>query len=44
VVLGLIYAVDKARAVLWSPVQRVLERVTRPVMIGLGIRLAMESR
>ena len=41
---ALIYAVDKARAVLRSPVQRVLERVTGAVMIGLGIRLAMESR
>jgi threonine/homoserine/homoserine lactone efflux protein len=37
-------AVDKARTVLRPRVQRVMEQVTGAVMIGLGIRLAIESR
>jgi threonine/homoserine/homoserine lactone efflux protein len=40
----LTYAVDKARTMLRPRVQRMMERVTGAVMIGLGIRLAMESR
>ncbi len=41
---ALTYAVDKARNMLRPRVQRMMERVTGAVMIGLGIRLAMESR
>jgi threonine/homoserine/homoserine lactone efflux protein len=41
---ALSYAVDKARAFLRPRVQRTMERVTGAVMVGLGIRLAMESR
>lgn len=41
---ALTYAVDKARTMLRPRVQRMMERVTGAVMIGLGIRLAMESR
>ena len=41
---ALTYAVDKARTILRPRVQRTMERVTGAVMIGLGIRLAMESR
>jgi threonine/homoserine/homoserine lactone efflux protein len=41
---ALTYAVDKARTLLRPRVQRVMERVTGTVMIGLGIRLAIESR
>jgi threonine/homoserine/homoserine lactone efflux protein len=41
---ALTYAVDKARNMLRPRVQRRMERVTGAVMIGLGIRLAMESR
>jgi threonine/homoserine/homoserine lactone efflux protein len=40
----LAYAVDKARTMLRPRVQRALERFTGAVMIGLGIRLAVESR
>lgn len=40
----LIYAVDRARSVLRPRVQRVMERVTGTVMIGLGLQLAAESR
>jgi threonine/homoserine/homoserine lactone efflux protein len=40
----LAYAVDKARTMLRPRVQRALERFTGAVMIGLGIRLAIESR
>ncbi len=40
----LTYAVDKARTMLRPRVQRMMERVTGAVMIGLGIRLALESR
>lgn len=41
---ALAYAVDKARTLLRPRVQRVMEQVTGAVMIGLGIRLALESR
>jgi threonine/homoserine/homoserine lactone efflux protein len=41
---ALTYAVDKARTMLRPRVQRVMEQVTGAVMIGLGIRLATESR
>jgi threonine/homoserine/homoserine lactone efflux protein len=41
---ALTYAVDKARSILQPRVQRTMERVTGAVMIGLGLRLAMESR
>lgn len=41
---ALTYAVDKARSILKPRVQRTMERVTGAVMIGLGIRLALESR
>lgn len=41
---ALAYAVDRARTMLRPRVQRVMERVTGAVMIGLGIRLAIESR
>jgi threonine/homoserine/homoserine lactone efflux protein len=41
---ALTYAVDKARAMLRPRVQRMMEQVIGAVMIGLGIRLAMESR
>ena len=41
---ALTYAVDKARSILQPRVQRAMERVTGAVMIGLGLRLAMESR
>jgi threonine/homoserine/homoserine lactone efflux protein len=41
---ALTYAVDKARSMLRRRVQRVMERVTGTIMIGLGIRLAIESR
>jgi len=40
----LIYAVDRARVLVRSRVQRVMERVTGSVMVGLGIRLAVEPR
>jgi threonine/homoserine/homoserine lactone efflux protein len=41
---ALSYAVDKARTLLRPKVQRAMERVTGAVMIGLGVRLALESR
>jgi threonine/homoserine/homoserine lactone efflux protein len=41
---ALSYAVDKARRLLRPKVQRAMERVTGAVMIGLGVRLALESR
>jgi threonine/homoserine/homoserine lactone efflux protein len=41
---ALSYAVDKSRTMLRPRVQRVTERITGAVMIGLGIRLAIESR
>ncbi len=40
----LTYAVDRARSVLQPRVQRRMERLTGAVMVGLGVRLAMESR
>jgi threonine/homoserine/homoserine lactone efflux protein len=40
----LAYAVDRAGAVLKPRVRRVLERVTGSVMIGLGVRLAVQPR
>ena len=40
----LAYAVDKARTMLRPRVQRGMEQITGAVMIGLGIRLAVESR
>lgn len=40
----LAYAVDKARTILRPRVQRGMERITGAAMIGLGIRLAIESR
>lgn len=39
---ALTYAVDKARNLLRPRVQAMMERVTGAVMIGLGIRLAIE--
>ncbi len=41
---GLAFAVDRARTVLKPPVQRGMERFTGAVMVGLGVRLATESR
>jgi threonine/homoserine/homoserine lactone efflux protein len=41
---ALTYALEKARTMLRPRVQRVMEQVTGAVMIGLGIRLAIESR
>lgn len=41
---ALSYAVDRARTLLRPRVQRAMERVTGAVMIGLGVRLALESR
>jgi threonine/homoserine/homoserine lactone efflux protein len=41
---ALTYAVDKARTMLRPRVQHMMERITGAVMIGLGIRLATESR
>lgn len=41
---ALTYAVDRARRMLRDRVQRTMERVTGAVMVGLGIRLAVESR
>lgn len=40
----LAYAVDRARAMLRPRVQRLLERLTGAVMVGLGVRLATETR
>jgi threonine/homoserine/homoserine lactone efflux protein len=40
----LAFAVDRARAVLTPKVQAALERFTGAVMVGLGVRLATESR
>jgi threonine/homoserine/homoserine lactone efflux protein len=40
----LAFAVDRARHVLQPKVQAALERFTGAVMVGLGIRLATESR
>ncbi len=40
----LAFAVDRARHVLQPKVQATLERFTGAVMVGLGIRLATESR
>ena len=40
---ALTYAIDRARAVLQPGVQLMMERVTGAVMIGLGVRLAIES-
>jgi threonine/homoserine/homoserine lactone efflux protein len=37
-------AVDRARHVLRPKVQATLERFTGAIMVGLGIRLATESR
>jgi threonine/homoserine/homoserine lactone efflux protein len=41
---ALTYAMDKAKTLLRPRVQRIMERVTGAVMIGLGVRLALESR
>ena len=41
---GLAFAVDRARTVLKPRVQRGMERFTGAVMVGLGVRLATESR
>lgn len=41
---ALAYALDRARVLLKPRVQRGLERFTGAVMIGLGVRLATESR
>jgi len=41
---GLAFAVDRARTVLRPRVQRGMERFTGAVMVGLGLRLAAESR
>jgi threonine/homoserine/homoserine lactone efflux protein len=43
-VSALTYAVDRARTMLKPKVQHMMERVTGAVMIGLGVRLAIESR
>ncbi len=40
----LAFAVDRARSLLRSRVQRGLERMTGAVMVGLGLRLAAEAR
>ena len=40
----LAYALDRARVLLKPRVQRGLERFTGAIMIGLGVRLATESR
>jgi threonine/homoserine/homoserine lactone efflux protein len=40
----LAFAVDRARQILKPKVQVVLERFTGAVMVGLGVRLAAESR
>ena len=40
----LAYAVDRGRALLKPRLQRRFERVTGSVLIGLGLRLAAESR
>jgi len=40
----LAFAVDRARTVLKPRVQRGMERFTGAVMVGLGVRLATESR
>jgi threonine/homoserine/homoserine lactone efflux protein len=40
----LAFAVDRARRILQPKVQAALERFTGAVMVGLGIRLATESR
>jgi threonine/homoserine/homoserine lactone efflux protein len=40
----LAYALDRARVLLKPRVQRGVERFTGAVMIGLGVRLATESR
>jgi threonine/homoserine/homoserine lactone efflux protein len=40
----LAFAVDRARTMLKPPVQRGMERFTGAVMVGLGLRLAAESR
>jgi threonine/homoserine/homoserine lactone efflux protein len=41
---ALTYAVDRARAVLRPRVQQMMERITGSVMVGLGVRLAIEPR
>ncbi|HEY7103716.1 MAG TPA: LysE family transporter [Mycobacteriales bacterium] len=41
---ALAFAVDRARQILTPRVQSVLERFTGAVMLGLGVRLATESR
>jgi threonine/homoserine/homoserine lactone efflux protein len=41
---ALTYVVDRARAVLKPGVQRTMERLTGTVLVGLGVRLADESR
>lgn len=41
---SLAFAVDHARTLLKSRVQSWIERFTGTVMVGLGIRLATESR
>src|SRR5882757_4629291 len=41
---GLAFAVDRARTLLKPRVQRGMERFTGAVMVGLGVRLATESR
>jgi threonine/homoserine/homoserine lactone efflux protein len=41
---GLAFAVDRARTVLRPRVQRGMERFTGAVIVGLGLRLAAESR
>ena len=41
---GLILLVDRTRGLLKPRLQRVMERVTGSVMVGLGVRLAVEPR
>lgn len=41
---GLAWAVDRARGILRPTVQRIMERTTGAVLVGLGARLAAEVR
>ncbi len=41
---ALTYAVGRAKALLKPRVQRIMERFTGAVLVGLGVRLAAESR
>jgi threonine/homoserine/homoserine lactone efflux protein len=41
---GLILLVDRTRGLLKPRLQRLMERVTGSVMVGLGVRLVIEPR